>query len=146
MKISIVDANLRHLGEVLDDMRDWELERCVVMFGSNVENEAARILSQSLMAYAILVDGRCVALYGVYVTNIFADEGYLWMLGTKFLEEHPITFLRHSKKRLEEVRASFSRLYGASSVEIDAGSEKWLKWLGFSPGAVQDGIRSFVME
>lgn len=146
MKVQIVDGNLRHLVEVLDDMRGFEHERCKKMFGEELEKAAAKIQANSLFSYAAIVDGRCVALWGIYVDNLLAEKGYLWMLGTTFLEEHPLAFLRHSRRQLAQLRGVVPHLYGASSVEIDAGSERWMKWLGFAAGPVLDDVRVFTLE
>lgn len=143
MKVEIVDANLSHLFDVIEDLRDFEREQCKKMFGDKLEQEAARILCRSLLAYAALVDGRCVLVYGIFTDKLLAEEGWLWMLGTKFLEEHPLAFLRHSKRHLDSIRPIFKKLCGVVLSDLPCG-EKWLRWLGFDVGPDCEGLRPFV--
>lgn len=143
MKVEIVEARLDHLFAVMENMRDWERAHCLKLFGNNLEQEAARMLARSLLAFAGFADGKCVIVWGVHTDKILSETGYVWMLGTKFLEDHPIPFLRHTKRQVNLLRESFSRLYGTVLTDLSCG-EKWLKWLGFEVGPDEGGIRVFV--
>ena len=145
MKVEIIEGTLWHLFSVMDNMRDWERANCEKVFGGNVEQEGARLFAQSLLTYAGMIEGECVAIGGVYTDKILSEYGYVWLLGTKFLEDHPLPFLRHTKKQVEMLRETFPRLYGVVLTELHCG-EKWLKWLGFDVGPDEGGIRAFVMR
>lgn len=141
MKVEIVEAGFFHVMSLLENMRDDERALCEKMYGANLEREAARIFSRSLLAYAGFVDNTCVVVWGVY-TSFLAGEGYIWLLGSKFIEEHPVVFLRHSRRQLRELIGTFPKLCGVVLTEYDCG-QRWLEWLGFEIGPDQGGIRPF---
>lgn len=141
MKVEIVEGTFEHVVGLLEDMREVELAQCERLYGGTLEKEAARIYSNSLLTFAGLVDDKCVVTWGVH-TSLLAGEGWVWMLGSKFVEEHPIIFLRHSKRMLRELLGTFPRLYGIVLTEFDC-SRQWLEWLGFEVGEDSGGIRPF---
>lgn len=145
MKVEIVEAGFCHVMEALGNLREHERAQCEKMWGAEIEKEAARIYAQSLLTYAGLMDGKCVVVWGVYSPRILADEGYVWLLGTRLIEEHPIVFLRHSRQALALIRPIFRQLYGVVLTEFECG-RKWLEWLGFDVGPDEGGIQAFSMR
>lgn len=141
MKVEIVEGRFEHVVGLLENMREVERAQCEKLYGAELETKAARIYSQSLLTFAGLVDGKCVVVWGVH-TSLLAGEGWVWLLGSKFIEEHPVVFLRHSKRMLRELLGTFPKLYGIVLTEFDCGC-RWLEWLGFDVGEDCGGIRPF---
>jgi hypothetical protein len=145
MKVEIKEAELWHIIECIYNMRDLERSQCEKMWGLDVEKEAARIFAQSFLTYVGLIDGKSVVVWGVYSPQVLAEEGYVWLLGSRLIEEHPIVFLRHSRRALDLIRPTFKTLYGVVLSEFDCG-QKWLEWLGFDVGPDEGGIRAFSLR
>lgn len=70
------------------------------------------------------------AILGVHKTDT-PGYGMVWMLGTPAIEQHPITFLRHSKPVLDELFSEYALLYNYTYYKNEV-HHKWLRWLGFT--------------
>jgi hypothetical protein len=92
--------------------------------------EVIRIeIEQSIMALTAILDGEIALLWGARTPAPLDDRAYLWMVGTPLIEQHPITFLRHSRRAMRYMASHFHLLYG--EVECDyLASQRWLTWLG----------------
>lgn len=142
MKVEIVEATGMHILACLVNMRDIERGLCEKLWGADYEKGAIKLYEQSLLSYAGLVDGKCVVVWGVCTDRILSEEGYVWVLGSKFIEDHPTIFLRHSKRVLRDLYKTFRRLGGLVLTEYEC-SQRWLEWLGFELGPDQGGVRVF---
>jgi hypothetical protein len=103
-------------------------------------NEVAR----SILAYTVTLDGMPAVIWGAILTSMLNDQAYVWMLGTRMIDDHPTAFLRHSRKAVMEMRKRFGILYG--SLEPDfAVSERWLRWMGCT---IEEGspLKRFVLQ
>ena len=140
MRVEIVPADAGHIIDLLDNLRDYERAICARMHGADFEQVIFDEAARSLLAYAGLLDGRCAALWGVQCWQIMSREGYVWLIGTRLVDEHPIAFLRHSVRALAELRATFSVLRTISTSDHKV-ARRWLEWLGFKFGEDQGGIQ-----
>jgi len=91
------------------------------------------------------VDGRCVIVCGARCDGVFDDSAYLWVVATQLLDKYPITFLRHSRRGLELLRANFTHLHGLVLADFGC-SVRWLEWLGFKVSEPMNGIRAFELR
>jgi hypothetical protein len=136
--IEVVEARLDHVIDLVKDLREQDQG-----LKDRIEEGFERIVikewQDSVLTWAGLDNGKCGALWGVKMPNILINEGMLWMLGGRFVDEHPITFLRHSKKQLEELRGTFRKLDGCVLSNYEK-SQRWLEWLGFKIGEDEGGI------
>ena len=74
-------------------------------------------------------DGRPCGIFGTRDSGD-PQSGVVWMLGTDDLTANRRTFLRHSKRWLNELHKKYKMLYNV----IDARNEvhlNWLEWMGF---------------
>lgn len=99
-------------------------------------------LERSTVAYAAVADGQVAAIWGARTETIFADDAYIWMVGSTLIEQYPLTFLRHSRRVVAHLRTMYKRLYGLVLCDY-AESVAWLRWLGFDVSEPQDGLRLF---
>jgi hypothetical protein len=99
--------------------------------------------SRSTAIWLARVDGVEAGACGIIPGSIFADEAYLWMIHTKICEQHPVHFIRWSRKILNEVLLECPSLFGLCRVDNDYGRQ-WLTWLGmrFEP-TVHNGFIGF---
>ena len=63
--------------------------------------------------------------------SIFAEKAYLWMIHTRICEQHPLRFLRWSRRVLNEVLVHYPVLVGLCRCD-HPHSQAWLEWLGAS--------------
>lgn len=72
-----------------------------------------------------------VAMCGV-AEGTYNNSGIIWLLGTKGIEENPMTFLRHSKSVIDGlfVTTGHDFFYNYTYVKNEL-HHKWLRWLGF---------------
>lgn len=77
-------------------------------------------------------DGEAVGMLGVG-EGAYPGMGAIWMLGSKGIEEFPMTLLKNSRKALDQLweetdyAGFYNYVYSKNQLHID-----WLKWLGFS--------------
>lgn len=86
-------------------------------------------LDNSLFALTGLIDGQVVAIGGARVLSALDDRAYLWMIGSKQIDAHPLVFLRHSRMVARTLSMHFRQLYGDIECDYEK-SVRWLKWLG----------------
>lgn len=139
MKVEIVEASLEHAIQLVGHLRDSERALYEKIHGANFERLVVREINESVFVWAGLVNGECGVIWGVKMSRFLSDEGTLWMLGNYLVDEHPITFLRYSRKMLEDLRGTFKVLNGCVLTEYSK-SRAWLEWLGFEIGPDQGGI------
>jgi hypothetical protein len=86
-------------------------------------------MHESVSNYVGEADGVVAVMWGLRSEQLLGDSAYLWMLGTTFIEEHPIHFLRYSQAAINLMRKRYRVLYGEIEVDYNA-SIRWLEWLG----------------
>jgi len=79
-------------------------------------------------AYVWEYDGKVMCIFGV---NPIKDQiGIIWLLGTKFFDEHGNVFIFRCKTVFDEVMRPYKYVLNYVYVE-NKKSIKWLRWLGF---------------
>lgn len=61
--------------------------------------------------------------------SIFSSKAYLWLLHTRLCEQHPLRFVRWSRKVLSEIQLAYPTLVGLCRCD-HPHSQAWLEWLG----------------
>lgn len=141
MKVEIVDAQLEHVRSICEGLRERE-RKAFERLGDTAERLLTQEVSRSLVAYAGLIDEKVVALWGARTEGVLSDEAYIWLVCAEDIEWFPVTFARHSREAIEELRLHFRRLYGLV-IEDFTCSVKWLEWLGFVVDPPKNGFRAF---
>ena len=123
---SVVIATVDHAKKLAPKLRHYD---CIEVGAFLTDNEEALMdgLENDDKTYTVLDrNGEPFVMFGVGVDN---NQPYIWLLGSKGIEENALKFAKHSKKLLPEL----IKPYGVVSnlVYKDYGSSiKWLKWLG----------------
>ena len=125
--IEIVPAQLEHVIELCEHLRAHEREK-FEKFRFAPEKTVTREVARSILAFAGLKDGRTGAIWGIKAAPL-GDEAYIWLICTTLVEQNPITFLRHSRRVVNDLRQVFPRLRGHVFCDFEA-SVRWLRWLG----------------
>jgi len=122
-------ARLKDATALAPRLRDADLHEIAARSGRPPE-EVLKDGIQAGRAYAVeLASGEVCALFGVAPT----DEprlGSVWMLGSDSLLSIRFTFLRHSRKWVENLFQGFD-LLGNFVDARNVVHVEWLKWLGF---------------
>lgn len=108
--------------------------------GVDPERGIREELAESLFAYAGFYDEELALIWGIKTHSLMVDHGFLWMVTTTVVENHPFIFARHARIAVDKAMERFSVLYGV--VNPAAGSSlRWLKYLGFEihEGTIVDG-------
>jgi hypothetical protein len=104
-------------------------DRAVIERHGHALDTIQREMEHSVMCLTALYEGHVALMWGARTPAPLDDRAYLWMIGTSLIEEHPILFLRHSRRAIRYMASHFRTLYG--EVECDyLASQRWLEWLG----------------
>jgi hypothetical protein len=80
-------------------------------------------------AYAVVDEGRCLAMFGV--TPLENNVGVPWLLSSdRFFELHSDKFARQCRKYLKEMSEGYHYLFNFIAVD-NSKCQRWLSWLGF---------------
>lgn len=143
MNVEIVPARLEHVIEICENLRARERE-AFKKLGSEPEHMVAQEVTQSFLSFAGLVEGKVINLWGAKCAGILSDEAYLWMLCSQDVIKFPMTFLRHSRRAIQDLRPHFKHFHGVVLDEFSC-SIRWLEWLGFEVYPPENGLRAFRM-
>lgn len=141
MKVEIVPARMEHLIHVVENLRE-EDARIGAVVAEPLEKIMAQEYAKSILTYTGMLDDEPIVIWGVRTVGVLSDEAYLWLAGTEKIKQHPITFLRHSRSAVEELRRIYRQMYGIVWADFDF-SIKWLNWLGFQVNAPEGNMRLF---
>ena len=103
------------------------------LLGHDVQESVIRAHTDCLQRSNVIWLGRadgieaCAA--GLIPATIFAEEPYLWMIHTKICLQHPLPFIRWSKKIVGEMLELYPSVVGLCRCENESG-QRWLEWLG----------------
>lgn len=86
-------------------------------------------IPKSSVIWLGLADGVEAVATGLIPATVFSTEAYLWMIHTKLCEQHPIPFIRWSRKVIDEALDLFPSIVGLVHYD-NASGQRWLEWLG----------------
>ena len=129
-KPKVKDVMPEHIDHVAKNMRQHDVDELyrhallAPLQGLNVS------VQNSQYKKAIVLDGKCIGIFGVGTLSMMSTSGFPWILCTPELEKHAMRYLRGSKKYVKEMLAQFDVLENYV-YEDNHFTIKWLKWLGF---------------
>jgi hypothetical protein len=74
-------------------------------------------------------DGIDACAFGLIPPTLFSTEPYLWSMHTRLCEQHPLLFVRWSRKAVAEILDLYPSVIGLCHCDNDSG-RRWLEWLG----------------
>jgi hypothetical protein len=89
----------------------------------------ADCFTKSTAIWLAKADGVEACAVGVIPPTIFSSKAYLWLIHTKLCEQHPLRFIRWSRKVMDEILATYPNIYGLCHPDNVSG-RAWLEWLG----------------
>lgn len=134
--IEIVEATNSHAFNLATRLRTRERE-AYEQLGDAYDTIKTEVY-RSLHAYAVLYEGQVVAIYGVKGVPI-GTSAYLWLVCSEMCERFPITFLRLSRKVVDDLLTRFDRVHGLVLCDFEK-SVRWLRWIGCDMHEPQNGV------
>lgn len=142
------------VAHVAQHMRHADAEECRLMAGLLPADALSVGLSASDASFCALANGEPVAIFGGSNGSMMdAASGVIWELGTTWIDQHPLTFARHSHTGLRMLWDSLDVDRASNYVWIgNEASKRWLWWLGASfdtkvvPGANGGLFVPFTLE
>lgn len=90
----------------------------------------APCLKDSTAIWLGRADGAPAAAAGVIpYGSVFSSRAYIWLIHTRICEQHPLRFIRWSRKVLDEIRRDYPIIVGLCKCDSEH-SQAWLRWLG----------------
>jgi hypothetical protein len=86
-------------------------------------------LRRSVFSYVGTIDEKIACVYGLIAPTLMSDQGYLWLLTTNLVDDHPFVFVRHSQVVIKDMLEIYSEIVGHCDIRQER-SVKWLRWLG----------------
>lgn len=91
--------------------------------------EHGNYVSRSTCVWLGRADGVEACAIGLLLPTVFAEEPYLWMISTKICEQHPLIFMRWSRRVMDEILDLYPSVIGLCDCHNLPG-QRWLRWLG----------------
>lgn len=116
-------------------LRKIDIDEIAAMTGLSPAVAVSYSIAHSEKGYAVEIDGRLIALFGV-------SNGIIWLVATDEINNYPVRFYRMSRKIFHNLRRGYNYLENY----VDARNKlslRWLKWLGFTiepPQKINNGI------
>jgi len=66
---------------------------------------------------ALLLDDAVVCVWGIQAASILANSAYVWLLTSRAVDEHPMLFLRQSKRMREAMLAEYGTIEGVVAID-----------------------------
>lgn len=131
MTFRIIPATEAHAEAIAPRMRVADAEEVFAATGRGRLSALRFSLARSDFAYTIEFDGQPETMFGCGTSNIAANIGAPWLLGSDALEKHYRHFLRGSRFWIEQMTSQYSVLRNIVDDRNEV-SKRWLEWLGFT--------------
>jgi hypothetical protein len=129
-KYQTVPGALQYLEDIVDDMRDADIEEAWMGYHLH-PREALEYAFSRADLYVSLVDGKAMCVCGTQPISAISAIGTPWLYGTNLMTRHKTYFLRGSREYIDRMKQQFVLLRGYVYTE-NSLSQRWLKWLGFT--------------
>ncbi len=130
MEVEVRPATLEDIHEIIPIAREIDKEEAYAATGEDISEALELTFLISSTAWAGLVDGKLVTVFGVAVESLFEGKGQPWLVATDDLVKYQVAFLRRNKLFLDHMKEGFPYLHNWVD-ERNVIAKRWLKWMGF---------------
>lgn len=132
MSIRLVPATAHHAHIIARHMRGNDAIHVLAQTGRMpVDAIAAALAASPRYARVLFLDLVPLAMFGLSPLTVLGDSAQVWCFGTRHIDQHPILFLRQSRRILPQLLAQASVLTNLVA-DKDLGGRRWLSLLGAS--------------
>lgn len=133
--LKFVDAQPEHAEQIIADLSEH-----AVWDGARSVSQLQREIGASLFTHVAVFNGRAAAVWGVQQHSLIENDGYLWLVSTKAVEDNPFLFIRYGRIVLDSIAQHFNYLH-CTLKSGEQVSAKWLRLLKFEerPAVIIDG-------
>lgn len=131
-KYETVEATLAHTIELAGNVRDDDPMDSGQDHPVDILATMAGYMAGENKAWSILGEGKVLCMFGLVAPMLLGSDRYIWLIGSKDLEKHPVAFARISKM----ITRDWARQYRLVAF-VDASFKRairWAEWSGFSIG------------
>jgi hypothetical protein len=128
--IEIVRYRPEHGEYVASHMRHMDRKEIYYMSAIGPGPAVACTVAHAVAAWAALVDGVPVCIFGITRATRLSDIGVPWLLGTDALDDHGMALAVNSRKYFRRMVDCFPKMENHVLAENDR-VVRWLRWLGF---------------
>ncbi len=121
---------LADLDFIVDNIRADDLAEVEAMGGKTVRECLDETTDIRNTAWVWEHDGNVMCIFGVNPVENTDGIGAIWMLGTKFFDDHEMIFASACRPILDDLISKFKYVFNYVYVE-NIKSIQWLMWLGF---------------
>lgn len=117
--------------DLIDSMRPDDIQELNAASVLDHYSLIEKSVEQSVISFSIFINEELAAIGGVCTTNILADCGCPWLLGTIVLDKHKTIVLKEAPQALSLMKIYNKKLENY----VDARNKRAirvLKWLGFN--------------
>ena len=143
--ISTAPVSQHHINEILVGLR--AADKFTSLRDFTPDETIEWVIKKSFFTQTIFFRGKLGVIWGLQTKSLVDPYGYIWMLTTNIVEEHPKAFLRKSKTITRQALQACPIL----RCHVDMAhvkSHDWLIWLGFKTLGIEsiDEKPYWVME
>jgi len=115
---------------ILSNLRDFSRNELFIVAGEE-ETALKQAVEGSRDVWSGYVDGELALIYGVRVISILSNHAYVWMLTTKLVEKHWVSFVRVSTVYAWDLLDQYDKVSVIAPFKSEL-SQRWLEYLGFT--------------
>lgn len=134
MTVEVIRAKKSDVPKMLAVLR--ERERDALEATPEAVAYLERALLQCAEAWTGYIDDQIVCMWGIDRGSMLTNSAFIWLVTCQGVDEHSFIFVRHSQKRLEDLKKRYSFIHGIVQADNEQ-SVRWLRWLGFQLGDVE---------
>lgn len=136
MRVEVVPAAAEHIAVIAANAREADVDELWAATRDTPESCMHRGLDGSARAYAGIVDGEPVCMFGVTPVSILGGIGTPWMVGSRAMDKLKVqkALLKHSRPLMQIMREQFPTCLFNCVDQRNSAAIRWLTWLGFSFG------------
>lgn len=133
VKVEIVPALPEHADELAPYMRDEDVAEIRAGGYASALHALQYSLAASVEAYALMLDGKVAALFGVAHGNLMGGSGHVWLLTGRLVDKHRFAFVRNIRRALEKALPRWPHLRNMVDSRY-VKAVRLVKALGFEVG------------
>jgi hypothetical protein len=127
----ILPAEPRHIMPIVAGMRELDYQE--IEAASNIEPHEAlhkALRTEGALTWTLAADGVAVAMGGIGPSESLPNWAVVWLVGTDWIDRHPMSFTKLMKEKLEGLLEIYTGLYNWVDTR-NVPARDWLDSIGF---------------